>query len=248
MTIKPAVNLDHVAHLFQRVALGDHLAGHLRSRKDVIADVFGPGDIDQGIIDLEVEQLPDAAAFGVVHGAALGKGGQHAAVAVGAHGQAVRRFQQELARCRIDRRHRPLAEDVQVLCRQPEAVVGGKELDRLLVRRRAGHQIQRNPHAVPSRRGQHLLDVDLKQGAAGDGADRKHALGMVETQAGPLPAGDEDDADLPGRQGLVTPAAGFGKREPVPDPSAFAAFSRKAAGCRARATNSRKLLWSCRCV
>ena len=241
---QPAVNVHHVAHLLQRVALGNHLAGHLRVGEDVIADVFGPGDIDQGIVDLEVEQLPDAAGLGVGHGAALGKRGQHAAVAVGAHGQAIGRFQQELARCRIDRRHRALAEDVQVFFGHPEAVMRGEETERLLVRRRTGHQVERYPHPVPLGRGQDLFDMNLKQGSAGDGADRKHALGMVKPQAGPLPSGDQDHADLPGRQGLMTPAAGFRRREPVlrcvqPEGRRLGA---------ARKARSRKLPWSCRCA
>ena len=136
----------------------------------------------------------------------LGKRGQHPAVAVGAHGQAIGPFQQELARCRIDRRHRALAEDVQVFFGQPEAVLRGEESQRLLVRRRTGHQVERDPHPVPLGRGQDLFDMDLKQASAGNGADRKHALGMVKPQAGSLPSRDQDDADLPRRQGLLTPA------------------------------------------
>ena len=128
-------------------------------------------------------------------------------MAVGAHGQAIGRFQQELACRRIDRGHRTLAEHVQVFLGHAEAVVRREETERLLVRRRASHQVQWNPHTVPQGRGQDLFDMNLKQAAAGDRPDRKHALGMIKPQAGPLPSRDQDHADLPGREGLMTPSA-----------------------------------------
>ena len=38
---------------------------------------------------------------------------------------------------------------------------------------------------------------------------------MVKPQAGPLPSRDQDHADLPGREGLVTPGASLAGREAV---------------------------------
>ena len=210
--------------------------------EDVIADVFGPGDIDQGIVDLEVEQLPDAAALGVGHGAALGKGGQHAAVAVGAHGQAIGRFQQESARRRIDRRHRALAEYVQVFFGHPEAVVRGEERERLLVRRRTGHQVERNPHPVPPGRGQDLFDMDLKQ-ACGRRRGRSETCPWDGRTPGGSPAlrrpGSRRPARPPGPadpgRGLLPARSGSSMR-PAGRPRAAAA----------RKARSRKLPWSCR--
>ena len=100
---------------------------------------------------------------GLGHGAALGKCGQHAAVAVGAYGEPIGRFQQELARRRIDRRHRSLAENMQILLGHAKAVVRGKKIERLLVRCRTGHQVKRYSRPVPLGRGEDLFDMNLKQ-------------------------------------------------------------------------------------
>ena len=210
-----AVNVHDIADFLQWVAFGNHLAGHLRSGEDVIADIFGPGDIDQRVVDLEIEQLPDAATAGVGHRAALGKRGQHSAVAVGAQGQAIGGVQQDLAGGGIDRRHRALTENVKVFRAQAETVVRGQETERLLMRRRTGHQVQRYPHAVPPGHGLQLLDVDLKQCSAGNGANRKLTLGVVKSQAGSLPSRHQDHTYVTVRKPLLSPRTTFGRRETV---------------------------------
>ena len=41
--------------------------------------------------------------------------------------------------------------------------------------------------------------MNLQQRRAGDRADRKHALRMIEAEATPLPTRDQEHADFPGR-------------------------------------------------
>ena len=136
-------------------------------------------------------------------------------MAVGAQGEAVRGVQQHLARRRVDRRHRPLAEDVQVFFRQAESVVPPEKRDGFLVGGRAGHQVQGNPRAVASARGDDLLDVDLKQRLSRHRPDRKHALGVVEPEPRRLPSGHEDHADLARRERLGPASPGLVGREGV---------------------------------
>jgi hypothetical protein len=167
---------------------------------------------DQRIINLEVEQLADAAAAGVGHGTAGGEGGEHAAVPTRAAGQPARRFQEQFSAGRLDGRHGPLAEDHQVRDGQSEPLVPGEEFQRLGMRGRAGHQVQRHMRLVPPGRGQDLLDVDLEQRPAGQGADRVHPLGMVEAQAGALPARYQNGAHLAGVEGLAAAGQGLGPR------------------------------------
>ena len=73
---QPPVHLDDVANSLQRIALGDHLAGHLRAAEQVIAETLRPANLHQRIIDLEVEQLPHSAAPGFGQAASGGKRGQ----------------------------------------------------------------------------------------------------------------------------------------------------------------------------
>ena len=108
----------------------------------------------------------------------------------------------------IDGGHRPLAEDEQVLLRQPEALVLGEERRGFVVRGRAGHQVQRNPHAVAPGGGHDLLDVNLEERLLRDRPDGEHALGMVEAQPRSLPAGHQDHAELSGAERFDARAAG----------------------------------------
>ena len=106
------------------------------------------------------------------------------------------RFQQHAAAFGIDRGHRPLAENEQVVLGQSETLVGGEKRHGFVVRGGAGHQIERNPHAVAPRGGHDLLDVNLEERFVRDRPDGEHALRMIEAQPRPLSAGHENDAEL----------------------------------------------------
>ncbi len=153
--------------------------------------------------------MADAAAVDVGQRAAPGQRRQHAAVPVGTQRDLVRRFHQHAAAVGVDGRHRPLAEDNQVLRRQAEALVRGEELHCLVVGCRAGHQIERNPHAVASPGRDDLLDVNLKERFSGDRPDGEHALGMVEPQSRALAAGHQDHAEPAGADGLFRALPGL---------------------------------------
>lgn len=179
----------------------------------------------------------------IVHSTARGKGRQHAAVPVGAERKAIGRFQKNFAACRIDGRHRALAENEQILGGQSKSIMCVKILNCLLVRCRAGHQIERHPHTETPRGGQQLFDVDLEESAAGDRADLEHALGMVEPQARALPAGNEYDANLPSSHGLSPAHTGIIKRDTV-----LCSIETEPDGRPGTHARSRKLLWSCPCA
>ena len=138
MTSEAAFDADHVAHLFQWIALRDHLRRHLGIGQNVIADVLRAGDIDQRVIDLEVEQLADAAASSSRRRASRRSSAKAASMPPCPLGLSARRsaLPKHAARRRIHRRHRALAENVQVFGSQPKAIMLGEKADRLLVRGR----------------------------------------------------------------------------------------------------------------
>ena len=78
-----------------------------------------------------------------------------------------------------------------------------EEADRLLVRGIAGHDVIGDGHAGPPRTGDRLFDEKLKQRIIANGADGKHALGMVKPQSASLSAGDQNDANLAVSQQLL---------------------------------------------
>ena len=127
----------------------------------------------------------------------------------------VRPVQQDLARRAVHRRHRPLAENPQVLFRQPKPVVLGQEVLGFTVRGRAGHQIQRNPRPVATRGRNELLKMDLKERIFRDRTDWVHALGMVKPQPGALPAGHQHHTHVAGAERLDALGAGLLGREAV---------------------------------
>ena len=106
---------------------------------------------------------------------------QGAAVAVRAQGHPVAVGQQHGPGGAVDRRHRPLPEEPQVL--EPEPPVPGQEALRGLVVLVARHHVQRRRAAVAPAERRHLLAVDLEQRAVGDRPDRIAALRARRTRA-----------------------------------------------------------------
>ena len=132
-----------------------------------------------------------------------------AAVAVGAEEQLVFRGQQQLAGLRVDRRHRALAENNQVVFGKPEPLVLVEEIDLLVVRDGAGHHVDRHRRAVATGCGERLFQMDLQERRARHRSDRIHALGLVETEPAALPSGREQHANFAGRQRLLAASSGF---------------------------------------
>ncbi len=128
---------------------------------------------------------------------------------VGTDGNSTGGLQQHAAALCVQSRHRALAEEKKVFLGQPEAVLRGKELGRLIVRRRTGHHVQRNSHAVTSARGHDLLEKDLKQRFVRERADSEHALGMIQSQPRSLSAGHKDGANVTRPKGFDPALAGL---------------------------------------
>ncbi len=80
------------------------------------------------------------------------------------------------------------------------------------MRGRAGHQVQRHAHVRGGCAGHDFFDQDLEQRSAGNGPDREHALGLIESQPGPLPSGNQNHADpAGGERFLPAPLGLFGR-------------------------------------
>ena len=71
--LHPAVAVAEVADLFQRPSLRDGLAAHLGAGEVVQAEEEGIDRVDQGVVDLEVGEMFDAAPLHVGQGAAAVK-------------------------------------------------------------------------------------------------------------------------------------------------------------------------------
>ena len=176
------------------------------------ADERRLGDPDQRIIDLEVEERPHAVLAHLIQAAwraaraASRQGGEGASVAVGREGDPVFRGQQDFAGGLVDGRHLPLGEEPDVF--QAEAVVLLEEVDRRFVVLGAGHDVQRQGPSEAAAQRDDLLGVDLEQARRGDRPDGKGPLGPFESQASARTAGDEDDADLAGGEGVGPDPAG----------------------------------------
>ena len=129
MTCTLIVERDEVADLVLRRLLGDRHRSQLRFGEQVIADELRIADRRERIVDLQIEQVLDAAAAHVVDRAALRESGDRAAVAIGAEEQRVLLGEQQLAGRRVDRRHRALAKEHEIVGRQTEPLVLVQELD-----------------------------------------------------------------------------------------------------------------------
>ena len=196
----PAVNLGQHADLFFRPVLEHDLRRHVRVVLDVPAEEPGVGDVHQRVVDLEVEDVADAAGLQFGEQAAVGQGGERPAVPVRAEEQRARLLQEQLAGGHVEGRHRALLEVRELVGGQAEPIVLGEVRFGLGVRGRAGHDQERDRHPVPAGQGQDLLGVDAEQAGPGHRADREHPLRLVEPEPTALPAGDEQDRDLAGPQ------------------------------------------------
>ena len=171
-----------VAQFFLGEGLGEHLAGHLGAVQVVQADEHRVDAADDGVVDLEVGDLGDAALLHVGDGARFPQGHKRAAVAVGGEGQRVFAFEQHLA-VEADRRHLVLgkegdvfgfhAEEVVLL---PESAGGGVVL-------RRGHDVKRDFAAIAFPQGQQVFGKALEEGFLFDGRGREGAFRAVPAKA-----------------------------------------------------------------
>ena len=132
---------------------------------DVPAEEAGIADLHQRVVDLEVEDVLDAA------GLELGRAGRDSARAVsvppwpfGLRNSRPGSSSSSRPVARSQRRHRSLLEErSRRSAGRPKKRLSAEERLGVGVRRRAGHHQERDRLAVPPRQGQHLLGVDLEQ-------------------------------------------------------------------------------------
>ena len=149
--------------------------------------------------------------------------------------------QQQLVGLGVDGGHGSLAKDGHVVRqRVRNRSFSCQIVDRLVVRGRAGHQIDRDRSAGRPAASERLFEQNLKQRGPGERADREHPLGMGKPEPCSLAAGHDDQADLAGGQSLPRPVAGPWR----PSQSARSA-SRIAAGGSARWAKSAQAWPAC---
>ena len=178
------------------------------------------GDLDQGVIHLEVKQGADAPRAHLIQATrspawpGSGQGGQGAAVTVRAQGDMAFLGQQHLARFAVHGGHLPLDEEADVV--QAEAVVLVEEPGGFVVVLGAGHDVERQRGAVSPAERDDLLGVELEQARGRDGADRVRPLRAVKPEPRPRAPRHEHHPDLARRQhrgpqfGRVPPLDPFG--------------------------------------
>ena len=120
--------------------------------------------------------------------------------------------EQDFAGVEVDRRHRPLAEDKNVFVGESEIGVFLKERDRFGVRRGARLDAERNPRSVFRRHSADAFDMNLEERRFGNGADRVNSFGVVEVEARPLTARDDDDRDFSGAEVFLALGDRFERR------------------------------------
>jgi hypothetical protein len=161
----------------------------------------------QAVVHVKIADLLDAAPLHVVEHAALGQGGQRAAVAVRAEENPVLRDEDQ-AEVPVERGDHALPEEPHVLARQAEPGMLFEIVLRRLVGGVAGHDVPRQRAAAAPARGQDALGVDLEERTAGHGADGKSSFRRIEPQPRALAAGDHDGGDLAGPEQPLARRAG----------------------------------------
>ena len=111
--------------------------------------------------------------------------------------------------------HDTLAENLQLIFVQTETIMLLQIRYRLVVCRRAGHQIHRDGNAITFGDSTQSFDQNLKQSALRDRPQRKHTLGMIEAQTSSLATRDQDQSQLPFAQRLFPACDGLHGRELV---------------------------------
>ncbi len=147
------------------VPLGADLEGELAAASAVEADEGGVGDVDQGIVHLEVEERVDAPAFHVVQHALFVEGLQDAAVAIGAREEFAGAFEDQAAVGEQGGQH-ALGEEEDAFRGKAEVGVGGEEGAGGAVVGLAGHDIKGDGGAEPALEGGNFAGVDLEEGGA----------------------------------------------------------------------------------
>ena len=162
----------------------------------------GVGDVDHRVVDLEEEDLLDAALGHVGQGAGAVERGEGAAVAVGAHEDVPGLVEDDLA-LGVERRPHPLHEEEDVRAVKPEVVVGLEDGAGGRIVGLGGHDVEGHGRAVGLLQAQQLARVEPEERAVADRPDGVGALGAVVTQAGALAAGDEQRRHLAGAEELL---------------------------------------------
>jgi hypothetical protein len=179
-----AVDASHDAHLLRGVDLADHLARHLRTREGVETQEERIGERHQRIVDLVVEDGVDAARRHVVEGTGVEQGRDGPAVSVGVLEDPVWPLEHEPA-VEVQARHHALAEEEDVLGRQPVAVRSREALARCSIRGGARHDVPGHRASAAGPQVGELLGLLGKEAAVADRPDREEALGSPVAQAGP---------------------------------------------------------------
>ncbi len=92
-----SVDEAEVAELFLGAGFGEHFGGHLCAIEIVQAEEGGIDAADDGVVDLEVGDLCDAAFLHVGDGAGFPEGEEGAAVAVGGEGEGIFGLEEDFA-------------------------------------------------------------------------------------------------------------------------------------------------------
>ena len=190
----PVDHADH-ADALPGIRLTDDLGRHLRPGHDVIPHESRIGDVRQGIVHLEVENLLDAPRLHVFERPALVKRGNRSTVPVGIHEKGRGRLQ-DISALRRHRRDLPLAEELHPVPPQSEVNVLLEKFYRLAVIRPPGHDIPGDHHVVLSRQRHDLLGKELEEGLLPDRRHWKHSFRSVETESGGLASRDEKHTDF----------------------------------------------------
>ena len=192
---QPAVRDHEVAHPLEVVALGQALAGHLRTRLRVKPHEQRIDRANQRVVPLEVAHHRHATTRHVRQRPRPRQRQQRPTVPVRTQRQPMLLRQQQLAP-HVEGRHDPLLEEYHVLRRQPEPRVFREESTRRRIVCRAGHDVPWQRRIVPPARVQDRLGEPLEQRLARHRPHRVRPLRPVKPQPRPLTARHRQRRDL----------------------------------------------------
>ena len=138
------------------------------------------------------------------------EGRQHAAVAIGSHGDAVGGIEEEIAGGGVDGWQITLPKDEDVVGVEAAVVVVGQPRPRVGVGRGAGHDRQRHPTSIALGDAAESAEKEIEERCPGERADRHDPLRTVASQARALPTGHEHGPEQSRGQALSS-----GRRGPI---------------------------------
>ena len=200
----------HDADALPRLALVHHLGGKLGVAEEVMAEELGVERHRERIVDLKRRHVPAAAVGEPCEAAGSHEGRQHAAVAIGRHGDVVGGIEEEVAIDIVDGRQIALPEDEDMIGVEAAVVVVGQPRPRVGVGRGAGHDRQRERTSVPPRDAAEPAEEEIEERRPGEHANGHDPLRAVASQPRTLSTGHEYGAEVtrlqsrpPGRRGLI---------------------------------------------